>query len=127
MIKEAVVFICHYPIISHKGAGAYIQIFKISAFSSLENRAAYRRPTPISFFPGITYSLVLFISIEEASKILFWKNYTRIIKKSMKVYVSGKRENKRGTGSEGIGNILSKVESIIKDLCKRLIQYTVYA
>ena len=38
-----------YPIISHKGAGAYIRIFKIYGFMDFENRAAFRRPAPIFF------------------------------------------------------------------------------
>ena len=36
---------CFRPIISHKGDG--VRIFKISGFSCIESRAAYRRPAPI--------------------------------------------------------------------------------
>ena len=43
-----------FPIISHKGTGAYIRMFKISTFSSLDDRAIYRRPARISFLLNIT-------------------------------------------------------------------------
>ena len=39
-----------YPIVSRQGACAYIRIFKISGYSRLGNRAAYRGPAPITFW-----------------------------------------------------------------------------
>ena len=104
-----------YPIISHKGAGAYIRIFKISGFSSLENRTAYRRPELIFLLAKNTYFILCsLISLSGGS---------------MKACVTGKRENKRGKGLEVpcvvtvkmSEHIFTKVEPIIQDLCKRLI------
>ena len=54
---------------------------------------------------------------------LFSKTCTLILLSggSMKICVTGKRKNKRGKGLDGVKvseHILSKVEPIIKDLCK---------
>ena len=40
--------------ILHKGAGTYIWMFKISALSSLENRATYKHLVPVSSLPKVT-------------------------------------------------------------------------
>ena len=57
-----------YPIISHKGAGAYIRIFKIYGFMDFENRPASRRPAPIFF--SQKYNIFLYKEHFLLSKLL---------------------------------------------------------
>ena len=71
--KKLAVTVSAYLMISHKGAGPYIWIFKIFGFVSFKNRTALSRPAPIFF--SQKYSMISYIEHIFLKKYSLIKNY----------------------------------------------------